>query len=203
MKIPGKVSQERYVFYMTTCLAFTLEMLSLRMLPHSNMGPMPVAHHVQAKRSILSFPNPNPAVNKMGKGACGYTGHNCFTVFKVCFKYILKYVLNIWIPIFVCLFSQVLLFEGVQVVPSIKLPRQGSSSAGWLCTLPGLWDLKEGAPFSISNKAPYALLAVFHPIYCALSFSSGAMHLKRSRNVVYFLCRLQMLIPLPQNKQIS
>lgn len=82
----------RYVFYMMTCLEFSLEMLPLRMLPHSSVGPVPAAHHIQAKRRDVNsrawfgFPNSKPrTVCKRGGGACGYTRH----VSKH-----LKYILN-------------------------------------------------------------------------------------------------------------
>ena len=50
---------------------------------------------------------------------------NCVMAFKTNFKYINCYI-------YICLSFQVLLLEGVQVVPSIKIPRQGCSGVSRL-----------------------------------------------------------------------
>ena len=64
---------KRCMFCGMTCLEFSLEMLSVRMLPHSNVGPVPVAHHIRAERRDvksrvwLSFSKPNPAQSVSGE----------------------------------------------------------------------------------------------------------------------------------------
>lgn len=147
----------------------------------------------------LAFPNPNSTRSiRGGRSLWLHKAHliNCFTAFKTNFKYINCYI-------YICLSFQVLLLEGVQVVPSIKIPRQGCSGVSGLSSGQGCETWRKGLLAPIQTRQVYVLVAAFHHLHCAwcfllsLWFNPCTTREEATSYTSISLCKLQQFIYPP------
>lgn len=133
----------------------------------------------------LGWASPNPNSARSLRGEKERVLHrarliNCFTAFKPYPKYINCYI-------YICLSFQALLLEGVQVVPSIKIPRQGRSGVSRLGAGQGGGTWSAGLLAPIQTRLPRAGSSLPpRALGSALALSLGP-RTKRRGDVVYFL----------------